>query len=161
MVASTLVAASSIPIILLGISAIHDLCCRRVPNYLIGVLAIIGLAYPWIPGNSVGVFSSYLGGFLGLLIFLPPYIGKFMGAGDVKALAVSGLYVGVERILILALYSAVAGGFLALIYLLWKLGSKYFKRGSSVENTVSQIELPYVVAIFGGLFFMLMAERMT
>ena len=161
MEASTLVVASSIPIILLGIAAIHDLCCRRVPNYLIGVVAIIGLAYPWIPGNSVGVLSSYFGGFLGLLIFLPPYIGRFMGAGDVKVFSIAGLAVGIEKIFTLSLYVAIAGGFLALLYLLKRATSIHLRGGKGNTSNTFRVELPYVVAIFGGLFYMLITERLT
>ena len=156
-----MVAASFVPVILLGISAIYDLCCRRVPNYLTGIAAIIGLSYPWFMVNGIGLSSAYLGGVLGLFILLPPYILGLMGAGDVKALAVAGLFVGIEKIFILALYIALAGGVLALIYWFRRSISQSVTERNASTDISSYSELPYVVAIFGGFFYMLISESLT
>ena len=156
-----LFAASSLSLIVLGISSVYDLLSRRVPNYLTGIAAIIALLYPWLTNNSIGITSSYLGGFLGLMFFLLPYIGGFMGAGDVKLFGVTGLFVGVEQILSLSLYVSIAGGILALIYLIeHKIRNIVIKDIKDIQ-TVSKIKLPYAIAIFSGAFYMFISERMT
>ena len=156
-----LIAATFIPIILLGISAIYDLCCRRVPNYLTGVVAIIGLLFPWYVFDTSVLLKAYLGGILGLLIFLPPYFAGVMGAGDVKILGTIGLYVGIDKVFILILYTAIAGGILTLFYLIGQMIPKYFSHKKPEILITRPIELPYVVAIFGGFMYMLFAERLT
>ena len=156
-----LIAATFIPIILLGISAIYDLCCRRVPNYLAGVAAIIGLLLPLYVFDSSILLKAYLGGILGLMMFLPPYSAGVMGAGDVKMLGTVGLYVGIDKLFLLILYIALAGGVLTLFYLIGQVLPQYFSHKKPEILIIRQIELPYVVAIFGGFIYMLFAERLT
>lgn len=122
---------------------------------------IVGLIFPWIAVDSISVLSSYLGGLLGLLLFLPPYVGGLMGAGDVKVFGVSGLFVGVNEIFTLSLYVAIAGGFLALLYLLKRIVSRYLGDDEVDISATPRLELPYVVAIFCGLLYMLITERLT
>lgn len=156
-----LFAASSVSLFILGVSSIYDLVSRRVPNYLTGVAAIIGLVYPWLEIDNVSVFSSYWGGLFGFLLFLPPYIMGVMGAGDVKLFGVTGLYIGMEKILNLGLYVSIAGGLLAVFYMIkQKTFSCMFNKKLDVQK-VTEIQLPYAVAIFGGLLYMLFTERMT
>ena len=161
MILTPFIVASSVPIIFLGISAIYDLYCRRVPNYLTGFAAIIGLVYPWFSTNGIGILSAYLGGILGLVIFLPPYVVGVMGAGDVKVLGVAGLFVGIEKIVTLTLYAALAGGILALLFLAERSFTDYLSRKNLKSDNSSPIELPYVVAIFGGFIYMLVVESLT
>ena len=158
MVHFSLVVASLVSIILLGISAIYDLYYRKVPNYLTGLAAIIGVSLPWFIVDGISLFSAYLGGILGLLLFIPPYALGVMGAGDVKVLGVAGLFVGIEKIFTLTLYIAIAGGMLALIYLIGCSIAQYFSMKNTKVFNLMPIELPYVVAIFGGLFYMLIFE---
>ena len=160
MIQFILVAASLVSIILIGISAIYDLYCRRVPNYLTGLAAIIGASLPWFMVDEISLFSVYFGGIIGLLLFLPPYALGVMGAGDVKVLGVAGLFVGVEKIFTLTLYVAIAGGVLALLYLIGHLITKCFSSSNTKACDSISIQLPYVVAIFSGFFYMLLTERL-
>mgnify|MGYP000175524299 CR=1 FL=1 len=144
-----------------GIFSAFDLCLRRVPNSLAGVAAVIVMGYPWFVTDGISVLSSYFGGIAGLLLFLPPYLGAVMGAGDVKVFSIAGLAVGIEKIFTLSLYVAIAGGFLALLYLLKRATSIHLRGGKGNTSNTFRVELPYVVAIFGGLFYMLITERLT
>ena len=156
-----LIAAYLTSTIWLGVSSIYDICCRRVPNILNGFAAIIGLSLPWILTDGLDLFSSYLGGILGLLILLPPYALGVIGAGDVKVLAVLGLFVGIQKMLSLTFYFALSGGVLALLYLINVSISRIFSDKKVSLFTSRSIDLPYVVAIFGGFIYMLIAERMA
>lgn len=156
-----LFAASSVSLFILGISSIFDLVSRRVPNYLTGIAAMIALVYPWLAIDSVSVISSYLGGLFGLLLFLPPYSLGVMGAGDVKLFGVTGLFIGMEKILSLGLYVSIAGGLLAMLYLIKHKTNNYIINKHMDIQKATDIQLPYAVAIFGGLLYMLFTERMT
>jgi len=98
----------------------EDLKARRLPNYLTLGTALAGLAvqfaaYGW-PGLAAGLQGLGLG--FGLLIL--PYALGGMGAGDVKALAALGAWLGPAQTLGLFVYMALAGGLMALGVLLWQ-----------------------------------------
>ena len=156
-----LFAASSVSIFILGISSIYDLVSRRVPNYLTGVAAMIGLVYPWLEISNVSVISSYLGGLFGLLLFLTPYSLGVMGAGDVKLFGVTSLFIGIEKILSLGLYVSISGGLLAIFYLIKQETRNCIINKQIDIQKATEIQLPYAVAIFVGLLYMLFTERMT
>jgi len=99
----------------LGGSAIIDLRTRRIPNALTMSLAATGMlcAATGISGLSLG---AALGGFtLGLVMMLPGHLLGGTGAGDVKLFAAIGTLIGPAGIATAFLYTAIAGGGLALI----------------------------------------------
>jgi prepilin peptidase CpaA len=107
----------------LGLSlwmAFEDLKARRLPNYLTLGTALAGLAvqfagYGW-PGLVAGLKGLGLG--FGLLIL--PYCLGGMGAGDVKALAALGAWLGPTQTFVLFVYMTLAGGLMAIGVLLWQ-----------------------------------------
>jgi len=105
-VAVTLVAAS--------VAVATDLWWRRIPNALTLATAALGIALAAL-GQSGLTPASALGGCLaGLLLMLPGHLVGGTGAGDVKLMAALGCVLGPQRILAAFLYSAVAGGIVAL-----------------------------------------------
>ncbi len=144
--------------IFLGIAAIFDLFLRRVPNYWTGIGAGIGMAAPWLTSYGVSMTSAYLGGVLAFSFFLVPYVFGWMGAGDVKLFGASGLFIGVERVVAAALYIALAGGLLAVIYLSVRLFHIFLMRNQGQRSGWHDRDLPYAVAIFGGTITMLLKE---
>jgi prepilin peptidase CpaA len=98
-----------------------DARTRRIPNYLTLVTALSGLgfqfgAHGW-PGLSQGLFGLGVG-FALMILF---YLKGGMGAGDVKALAALGAWLGPLATLFLFIYMALAGFPLILFYL-WRRG---------------------------------------
>ena len=70
-----------------------DLRTSRIPNLLTFSAAAAGLA--WHAFGGWAPLASALGGLaLGLLLFLPIYLLRGMGAGDVKLLAALGAWLG-------------------------------------------------------------------
>lgn len=158
-------------ILLLIIAAVSDLRSHRIPNWLVfgGVLfgSIYNTAFPPTPHDSV-LFP--LGGAgLALLLFLPLYLLRAMGAGDVKLMAMAGAFLGPADVLYAMLASMIAGGLFALAYVLakgtaarmWKnLASVFqhclmntFNGGAEairIESNQSAGKLPYGVAIASG-----------
>lgn len=103
-----------------------DMRTNRIPNYLTYGGALAGLGYQaWLNGWT-GLADGLLGlglGF-GLLIFF--YWKGGFGAGDVKALAALGAWLGPLQTVYLFVYMAISGVVLIVI-VLWKRGLLWSK----------------------------------
>lgn len=102
----------------------HDVRSRKIPNRLVfpGALAGVvlnallpaaGAAFMPVPGG-LGLLTGLAGLGLGLVLLLPMYALKTMGAGDVKLMAMVGAFVGPQAVFGCMLFSLLAGGVLAL-----------------------------------------------
>jgi prepilin peptidase CpaA len=97
-----------------------DLRTYRIPNYLTLGTALTGLLFQIAMHGFSGAGSGLLGLALGFFLMFPFYLLGGMGAGDVKALAALGTWLGPGLTLMLFFYMAIAGGFMALGVLLYK-----------------------------------------
>jgi len=97
----------------LGAAVFTDVRTRRIPNWLTGAIAgaAFGLAFG---GGPVTPVRALLGLLVGLVLMLPGHVIGATGAGDVKLMAAVGAVVGPDVIFRAFLYSAVAGGVLAI-----------------------------------------------
>lgn len=150
---------------------------RRIPN----VLILLGLGTGFMlnglgpRGYGGGVFSNLpgaigaggwlLGVAVGLVLFMPLYALRAMGAGDVKLLAVLGGYLGAAEVLSLGLVILIAGGVLATARMLWLgksrqvlsnvatvLGGVGNGGGSKFDPATQSVDrMPYALAFVGGL----------
>ena len=98
-----------------GASALVDLRIRRVPNPLNIGIAALGVALAASGHGSVGLWLALEGCAVGLLAMLPGYLIGATGGGDVKLVAAMGTLLGPRGVLFAVLYTAVAGGLLAVI----------------------------------------------
>ncbi len=96
-------------------AAVIDLRTRRVPNTLTVSLAAVGFGIAAAGLGRVGIGAALLGCLLGLVVMLPGHIFGATGAGDVKLLAAAGALLGPGDTLYAFLYTAIAGGVLALV----------------------------------------------
>ena len=96
------------------VATVVDIRSRRIPNVLTGSMAAagIGLAAAGVSGISVG--ASIAGMLIGLLLMLPGHALGATGAGDVKLMAAVGAVLGVHLIVNAFLFTALAGGALAV-----------------------------------------------
>lgn len=101
--------------ILLLIACWQDFHDYRIKNNLIIIGTIFGIALNTFLSADTGFLDSTAGLGLGLLLLLPLYLLRVMGAGDVKLLAMTGAFVGPHDIFWVFLYTLVAGGLLALV----------------------------------------------
>ena len=108
------------PLLLALWLAIGDVRTRRIPNYLTLGIALSGLAYQLGLQGWQGAVHSFTGLALGFGLLFIPYAMGGMGAGDVKALAALGAWLGPWATFLLFCYTAVAGGLLALGVLWWR-----------------------------------------
>jgi prepilin peptidase CpaA len=97
-----------------------DIRTYRIPNYLTFGTALVGLGYQAVFHGMSGVGSGCLGLALGFFLLFPLYLLGGMGAGDVKALAALGTWLGPGLTLMLFCYMAIAGGLMALGVLIYR-----------------------------------------
>jgi prepilin peptidase CpaA len=98
-----------------GTGAAIDMWTRRVPNPLTMGLAATGVVYAACGIGSLSVGASLAGLALGLALMLPGHLIGATGAGDVKLFAAAGAFVGPAHILMAFVYTALAGGAIAIV----------------------------------------------
>lgn len=145
-----------------------DLANRKIPNRLVysgvGVALVCQTALP----SGEGLWVSLQGLGVGLVLLLPLYLVRAMGAGDVKLMAMAGAFVGPKMIIGAALVTLVAGGVMAVMVALkqrafWRLieNLKVMLFGSMARLADGQLpipeqpaasvgKLPYALAIAAG-----------
>lgn len=97
------------------LACVLDLRNRRIPNSVTLGGAGLGLLYGAVMQGPTGILQAVLGWLAGLLVFLPFFALGGLGAGDVKLLACLGTWIGPSMALWTALYTALAGGVMAVI----------------------------------------------
>src|SRR5690349_12616599 len=110
-----------------GVAALTDLYSRRIPNFLVVAGFIAGLAFNiWFAG-WIGLAQSLMGFGLAILIYVPLFVLRAMGGGDVKLMAAAGALVGPRDWFTLFILASIAGGVIAMGMLLARntLGSTF------------------------------------
>ncbi len=116
--------SSSLGLLLtIAIAAWTDWTRWRIPNWLIAGSAAAALMMSAFAPDRIGLSNYALGGLVGLAVFLPLYVAKGMAAGDVKLMAVCGMYVGPWVAIDIALVTCVVGGAWALTAMVLKNGA--------------------------------------
>ena len=121
-------AAVAIYVSLLVIISFIDLDHMIIPNSLNGIIGITGIIFMlmgWTVSIKQGILGSVIGG--GVLLLLGYFSLWFlkkegMGGGDIKLVAVSGFYLGLDRmIMALILTGYIAGIVLVILLVMRKL----------------------------------------
>ena len=99
----------------LAVATAIDMKTRRIPNELTAAMAGVGLALAITGTSGTSIAGSFAGFFLGLLLMLPGYRLGATGAGDVKLMAAVGAILGPALVVTAFLFTAVAGGVLAIV----------------------------------------------
>jgi prepilin peptidase CpaA len=95
-------------------AAITDIRRRRIPNSLVLMGWVSGLVLNSLAYGMPGFLASLKGAGLALLVYLPLFAFRAMGAGDAKLMAAIGAICGPVNWLGIFLITAVAGGLLAV-----------------------------------------------
>ncbi len=150
--------------VLLVIACASDLRARRIPNALVVALLLLGTGYE-LAMHPFGDAIARAGGGLivGLLIWMPFYALRMIGAGDVKLFAAGAVWLGARLAIDAALVAAIVGAVLSLVWLVWSRGlhrtlvalsAVYISRRSAAPDVRATREargLPYAVALATGL----------
>src|SRR5688572_9208500 len=117
-----------------------DLRIRKISNKLTYPVMLFGLLANLAIGGWEGIQQASVGWLAGLGIMLIPFLLGAMGAGDVKLMAAIGAVKGPEFVLLATLYACVAGGLLAIYYLI---------KEKRVTNTFRYIAFGWIWALKG------------
>jgi len=107
--------ASAAALVLAFIACWTDLRTRRIPNLLTFGAAGAGFAFHCLYSSGGGPLASLGGWLIGVLLFSPLFLLRGMGAGDLKLLGAFGAWLGPVMVVWIGLWSAVAGGVLAVV----------------------------------------------
>ena len=148
----------------LAVASATDVRSRRIPNKLVVSLALLGLVFGVISlPATVGVVRALVSCMLGFALWIPFYMLRMLGAGDVKLFAAASCWLAPSQVFAAALLSAVAGGILSVVGLVLAHGLAlttfrlaHFARDPKLLATPLAVApgrktLPYGVAMAIGL----------
>lgn len=98
------------------VASLLDLIWRRIPNGLTVGAALMGIAVGFWETGASGLSLSILGLLLGFMLFLPGYLLRMTGGGDLKLMAAVGSLLGPSLILYAFLLYILAGLAWALLF---------------------------------------------
>jgi prepilin peptidase CpaA len=134
--------------VVVALAVRQDLVEHRIPNWLMFAALAAGLLiHSWFSGLD-GFVHALAGAGVGLVCLLPLYLGKGMGAGDVKLMGAAGAFLGPVNAFVAALLSLVFGAVLALVVLAWRyIELREATAGAPDLSQVRKERFPYAVAI--------------
>jgi prepilin peptidase CpaA len=97
------------------VATVVDIRTRRIPNDLTATMAGVGVGLAATGISGLSLWGSMLGFVLGLALMMPGHVLGATGAGDVKLMAAVGAIVGPATIVNAFLFTAIAGGVLAIV----------------------------------------------
>lgn len=163
---------------LLLVAVREDIRSRRIPNKLVLIGMLSGLAFNGLHPEGSGWLTAVTGLMLGMVLFLPMYLLRAMGAGDVKLMGMVGAFLGAKGVIGAALATLIAGGVLALSVALWAKqlapmlrNIKYILFEGLIKAHSGQVpvldvipvkvgKLPYAVAITAGTLCYIILQPM-
>jgi prepilin peptidase CpaA len=147
--------------VLLIAACVSDLRTRRIPNGLVALIGVCGVVMAFVVPSNVTPLHAVLGLLLGLGMWLPFYAFGMMGAGDVKLFAAASTFIGPMAALSAALYTALFGGVMALLFMVAHAGpvAALIRLGQASNNphllrnepTARSRRMPYALAIAAGV----------
>lgn len=165
---------------LLAAAAVIDWRTLRIPNWLTagGMLLGIAIQARYAPAPAGGAAMAVAGVAAGLLVLLPLWLVRLLGAGDVKLMAMAGAFIGPVAVLQALPLVLLAGGALALLFAisrgaLAQLGANVRLLAVAVlspggglgsarllAERISVGRLPYGVCIAAGVALFLLARQL-
>jgi prepilin peptidase CpaA len=158
-----MLAGAAFSLLLVG-ACWSDVRSRRIPNGIVTALALGGIGYAFATMAPLAALEHALGGTaVGLAVWLPFWLARVLGAGDVKLAAAAGAWLGVAGVVEASLFGAAAGGVLAVWALarhggvragaarfgVWMLASRA-TGALAPELTPRERRIPYGLAIAAG-----------
>ena len=172
--------AHALLVILLLAAASQDWRCRRIPNGLVFGGAALGLLMQAASAGAAGLLSGLEGMLAGLVLLLPFYLLRVMGAGDVKLMAMTGSFLALPLTMYAVLATLITGGLLAFAWALgkgvlrqvaWNIGltlqgallsvASAERPSLAIAPSQSVGRLPYGLAIAGGTIACLVLHHLS
>jgi prepilin peptidase CpaA len=150
-------------VVLLALAVREDLLNHRVPNALNLAGVVLGFGLAALNGGAGALVTAAGGAAVGLAALLPLYLLGGMGAGDVKLMGASGVFLGPAGALLAAALALLAGTVLAVIVIVWRLVEPRSAvevapsglasaawRAAATVSVVRKERFPYAIAIAVG-----------
>lgn len=131
--------------IMIIFALVFDLKVRKIPNYITFTGTIVGIILYIITDGFSGLINGLLGMLVGIALLLIPFSMRGIGGGDVKLLGAIGAFKGVQFVINTFLASAIFGGIIALLIILYR-------------GKIKGINFPYGLAISIGAYLILGLE---
>ena len=112
--------------ILLVAAVVTDLRTHRIPNVLLAPALSLAFLLNTLHDGGIGFISAAAGLAVGILMFLPLYVVRGMGAGDVKLLGVVGSFIGPWGAVVAGMATMMVGAVFGIIALVWRYGQPAF-----------------------------------
>ena len=150
------VLASLFPFLVIA-AAVSDFFTMKIPNWLNLFIAVLMLPMAFIfgmPGETV--LWSLAAGVLMLAAGFGLFAVNAIGGGDAKLFAAASLWIGWNSLLPFAMYTAFAGGVLAIVMKMWQFVQieHEVKDVAWLKQVIrADLDLPYAVAIATGAMF--------
>jgi prepilin peptidase CpaA len=110
-------------LVYISMVALIDMRTHRIPNVLSASAAVLGLILQTSLNGVPGLLSAVTGAAIGLGMFLPFYVLRAFSAGDVKAMATVGIFLGAQVTLLAVALTLIAGAIIGVIVLLVSSGA--------------------------------------
>ena len=131
-------------VVIVVTAAVYDYRYRRIPNWLVLTGLVLGFGLNTFLYELPGLATAAEGMALALLIYFPLYLLRAMGAGDAKLMAAVGSIVGWGNWLAIFVATAVIGGVLGIIVLLFagRIRKTFWNIGW-ILNEILHFRAPY------------------
>ncbi len=162
--ASFVIWCTSLTVVLVGVALTTDLLWRRIPNVLTLPAVIVAVVIRFAFQGWAGLGLALGGAVLAPVLLLALHGGKGLGMGDLKLAAAIGAFVGPLLAVVAMFASAIAGGILAIVWMLrpgglladllgtFVIGLPFWKNRDTQESSVASgspaiLTVPYGIAI--------------
>ena len=140
----------------LGTAAVEDVLRLRVSNVIVVVIMVAAAAAAGLAGLSLVLWENFIVFVVLLAGGTMLFAGGKVGGGDVKLLAAVGLWMDLERAMILLAAVFISGGLFALAVLIPRM----VRRRTDLTIARGRAKgVPYAVAIALGAFIVIGLER--
>ena len=136
---------------LLVAAAVSDALHYRIPNKISAAMLLVFPLFVFTAPHSLDWKQHVMVFVLILVSGFAMFMGHLAGAGDIKLLAVTGLWAGPHQLAVLLVGTAVAGGFVALgMAGLTLLRNRKAGLLNLPAVAVAKVPIPYGMAIAAG-----------
>ena len=138
-------------------AAVNDACFYRIPNYMCALLLVLFPILVLTAPHSIDWHQNVMVFLLVAASGFAMFLGKLVGAGDIKLLSVAALWAGPHLIAVLIIVTAIAGGGVSLAMAI----ITYRRQHAAGEKAaLAHVPIPYGIAIAtGGLAMLAMMAQ--
>ncbi len=122
-------------VVLSCVAGLIDVRTRRIPNWLCAAGLVAGFAFQFHLHGARGLLTAVEGMGLALVIYVPLWLLRGMGAGDVKLMAALGAIAGPVHWFVLFLVASILGAIAAGV-----LALRHSRLSSALLNTASLVK---------------------